>query len=139
MSVQRQVSPIPEGRYWLMVSGPLNVSDFDAWTRDMSGAVVVESSELSQDGGSLFVIFRVPAGRAPFLDSAKFGFPNDAPPSVRTAQDVEQVPHAPEPGLEAARDLLPNLGAVFQSPFFWAIVVVALASSASPNRRTARA
>ena len=143
MSQQRQVSPLPAGRYWLIVNGPIGIRDFEEWVRDMAGAVVVEASELSQNGGSVFVIFNVPQGRAPFLDAVRFGFPNDAPPSVRTAQDVIQTPHAPEPGLESVREALPELGAVFQSPFFWAVVIAALAtgglSGALQSRRTSRA
>lgn len=139
MSQQRQVSPLPAGRYWLIVNGPMGIRDFDDWIRDMAGAAVVESSELSQNGASLFVIFNVPSGRAPFLDATRFGFPNDAPASVRTAADVIQTPHTPEPGLEAVREALPELSAVFQSPFFWGIVIVALGTGALQSRRTSRA
>lgn len=93
MTLQRDVSPIPAGRYWLTVLGP-NIPDFDQWVRDMQGGVRVEASSLDLDASPvhLFVIFNVPPGRAPFLNAPLFGFPNHAPPNVQSVQDVEQAP-----------------------------------------------
>jgi len=94
---QREVSPIPPGRYWIMVLGRGNMRDFDAWIRDMHGAVQIEASSLDQeaDPPAQFVIFNVPAGRMPFLNAAQFGFPSFAPGEVRSVQDVEQSPVVP--------------------------------------------
>lgn len=111
---QREVSPIPPGRYWLTVLGRANMADFDQWLRDMHGAVVVESSSLDQQANPpvQFVIFNVPAGRMPYLNAAQFGFPSFAPPNVTSIQDVEQSP--PVPGtlerLEQAADKAAEFG-----------------------------
>jgi hypothetical protein len=114
----RQVSPIPPGRYWLTVLGD-NRQDFVQWVHDMAGAVRTTTTEedLSATPPSLFVIFEVPPGRAPFLNAAQFGFPNDAPPGVHSSQDVEQVPE-PE-GLK-----LPDFGDVFSSPATWLVLLL---------------
>ena len=95
----REVSPIPPGRYWITITGGGNIRDFDAWIRDMRGAVRVEASSLDQDAPRPveFVIFNVPQGRMPFLNDAQFGFPNTAPPGVTSLQDVEQSPIVPGP------------------------------------------
>lgn len=87
--IQREVSPIPPGRYWILVSSP-NILDFTQWLKDMHGAVRVEASSLDQTRGRAneFVIFRVPEGRAPFLNALQFGFPNFAPPEVTQRGDV---------------------------------------------------
>lgn len=92
--MQREVSPIPPGRYWILVSGPDNIADFDAWIRDMQGAVRVETASLNQRGSAsvAFIIFRVPEGRFPFLNALQFGFPNFAGPEITSAQDVTQRP-----------------------------------------------
>lgn len=90
MALQRQVSPIPPGRYWILVEGP-DIRDFDDWLRDMHGAAVVESVSLDAPAGqraSQFIIFRVPEGRQPFLNAVQFGFPSFAPPSITTRGDV---------------------------------------------------
>lgn len=96
---QNQISPIPAGRYWISVLGEHNIRDFDHWIKDMAGGVRVEHSSLDQDAKPihLFVIFRVPEGRAPFLNGAMFGAPNHAPPEVQSVQDVEQSPIILEP------------------------------------------
>lgn len=86
----REVSPLAPGRYWIFLNSPVDVRDWDQWVRDMAGAVRVESS--TGDPRSLFVIFNVPPGRAPFLNAAQFGFPNTAPPEVTHPQDVVQAP-----------------------------------------------
>lgn len=111
--MQREVSPIPPGRYWILVSGPGNIADFDAWIRDMQGGVRVETSSLNQRGSAsfAFIIFNVPEGRFPFLNAAQFGFPNFAGPEITNAQDVVQRPdpeldpldRIPDP-LEAAKN-----------------------------------
>jgi hypothetical protein len=97
MAEQRQVSPIPPGRYWITVLGRDNMADFDAWIRDMHGAVQIEAASLDQQANPpvQFVIFRVPAGRMPFLNAHQFGFPSFAPPNVTSIQDVEQSPVVP--------------------------------------------
>jgi len=94
---QREVSPIPPGRYWITVLGRDNMADFDAWLRDMHGAAQVEASSLDQEANPpvQFVIFNVPAGRMPFLNPHQFGFPSFAPPNVTSIQDVEQSPVVP--------------------------------------------
>jgi hypothetical protein len=96
---QREVSPIPPGRYWLIVNGGANMRDFNDWTRDMHGAVKIEAASLDQSVSppSEFIIFRVPEGRMPFLNALQFGFPNFAPPEVTNVQDVVQSPHDPNP------------------------------------------
>jgi len=96
---QRQVSPIPPGRYWIIVNGGANMRDFDQWLRDMHGAVRIETASLDQSLSppSQFLIFRVPEGRSPFLNAVQFGFPNFAPPEVTSVQDVVQVTHDPNP------------------------------------------
>lgn len=95
----REVSPIPPGRYWITVQGRENIADFDAWLRDMHGAVRVETASLDQSGPQpvQFLIFNVPAGRMPFLNEFQFGYPNTAPPEVTNIQDVEQSPIVPGP------------------------------------------
>jgi hypothetical protein len=93
---QRDVSPIPPGRYWIEVLGD-NRTDWFEWVRDMAGAVVVRVTEEDTNATPpvLFTIFEVPEGRAPFLNAAEFGFPNTAPPGVNSRQDVEQAPDEP--------------------------------------------
>lgn len=97
MAQQREVSPIPPGRYWITVLGRDNMADFDAWIRDMHGAVQIEAASLDQQANPpvQFVIFNVPAGRMPFLNPHQFGFPSFAPPNVTSIQDVEQSPVVP--------------------------------------------
>jgi len=97
--LQREVSPIPPGRYWMLVEAE-NLRDFDDWLRDMHGAVQIEttsteraSTRLDQAMGvrpSTFVIFRVPVGRMPFLNALQFGFPSFAPPNIQSRDDVIQ-------------------------------------------------
>jgi len=93
MALQRQVSPIPPGRYWILVESP-DIRDFDDWLRDMHGAARVETASLDAPAGmkaSQFLIFNVPAGRMPFLNSLQFGFPSFAPPNIQSRQDVIQT------------------------------------------------
>ena len=92
VALQRQVSPIPPGRYWIIVDSP-NIQDFDAWIRDMQGGVRVETVSLDAPAGrraSQFIIFRVPEGRMPFLNAVQFGFPSFAGPEITSVQDVVQ-------------------------------------------------
>ena len=98
-SVQREVSPIPPGRYWIIVESQ-NIRDFDAWVRDMQGGVRIEAASLDAPAGqkaSQFLIFRVPEGRMPFLNALQFGFPNFAPPDVNSRDDVIALPLEPNP------------------------------------------
>jgi len=108
MALQRQVSPIPPGRYWLLISGPENIADFDNWLRDMAGAARVETTSMGSRGSDAveFVIFRVPEGRSPFLNALQFGFPNFAGPEIRSAQDVVQRPDEPADPLDRIPDPL---------------------------------
>ena len=114
MAEQREVSPIPPGRYWITVLGRDNMADFDAWIRDMHGAVSIEASSLDQQANPpvQFVIFNVPAGRMPFLNAHQFGFPSFAPPNVTSIQDVEQSPPVPSTldRLEQAADKAAEFG-----------------------------
>jgi len=94
MALQREVSPIPPGRYWILVESQ-DIRDFDDWLRDMHGAARVEAASLDnahplRGDTSQFVIFRVPEGRMPFLNAHQFGFPSFAPPSITSRQDVIQ-------------------------------------------------
>lgn len=94
--MQRQVSPIPPGRYWIAIVGKEKQRDFDLWIQDMRGGVKVETSSLNdEDPPTEFVIFNVPEGRSPFLDATYFGFPNFAPPNVHYLEDVEQTHREP--------------------------------------------
>lgn len=100
--MQRQVSPIPPGRYWILVNGPGNIADFDNWLRDMAGAARVEATSLGKRGSASvqFIIFRVPEGRAPFLNAEQFGFPNFAGPEIQSVQDVVDRPDEPPDPLD---------------------------------------
>ncbi len=93
--MQRQVSPIPPGRYWITVLGELQIAEFDEWVSDMAGAVRLTHVEHDTSGKpvAMFVIFEVPPGRAPFLDAQRFGYPNHAPiDTVKQSSDVERAP-----------------------------------------------
>jgi hypothetical protein len=90
MALQREVSPIPPGRYWILVESQ-DIRDFDDWLRDMNGAARVEAASLDATPGqkaSQFIIFNVPVGRMPFLNARQFGFPSFAPPSITSRGDV---------------------------------------------------
>jgi len=92
MTIQREVSPIPPGRYWIIVESQ-NIRDFDTWLRDMQGGARVETSSLDARAGqkaSQFIIFRVPEGRMPFLNALQFGFPNFAPPEITSRDQAIQ-------------------------------------------------
>jgi hypothetical protein len=106
--MQRQVSPIPPGRYWILVNGPANIADFDSWISDMLGAVRVETTSLGKRGSASvqFVIFNVPAGRAPFLNAAQFGFPNFAGPEIQSVQDVIGRPDEQQDPIDRLPDQL---------------------------------
>lgn len=112
MALQREVSPIPPGRYWILVDSP-NIRDFDAWLREMRGAVRVETTSLDTSQGpgkaSQFIIFRVPEGRMPFLNAQQFGFPSFAGPEVQSVQDVVQVPLEKNPE-DVAVDVIRKAG-----------------------------
>ena len=108
MAMQRQVSPIPPGRYWITVVGPENIADFDQWLRDMAGAVRVETSQQTKRGSASagFVIFVVPEGRQPFLNPAQFGFPNFAGPEIHSVEDVIGRPQEEQDPLDRIPDPL---------------------------------
>lgn len=110
MTLQRKVSPIPPGRYWMNVIGSENIRDFSAWVTDMGGGVVVETTSVDNtetplesvlSGGSsptrLFVIFNVPEGKSPFLDARTFGFPSLAPKEIQNEQDTGSRPEPQDP------------------------------------------
>jgi hypothetical protein len=96
VALQREVSPIPPGRYWINVLGVDAMREFQEWVRDMAGGVQIETVSLDEDATPPveFVIFQVPEGRSPFLNAHVFGFPNHAPANVRSSSDVEQSPKA---------------------------------------------
>ena len=127
--MQRQVSPIPPGRYWISVIGPGNIADFDAWIKDMRGAVRVEAASLDRRGSAstAFIIFSVPADRAPFLNTAQFGFPNFAGPEVHTADDVRQGPDMPLEPLEQAEAAAASLASSAQIGGLLLVLVLLLA------------
>lgn len=107
MALQRQVEPIPPGRYWILVEGR-DIRDFDDWLRDMHGAVRVETVSLDTSGPAAvqFIIFRVPEGRMPFLNPHQFGFPSFAPANIQSEQDViqtERVKHPVDVAVDVAR------------------------------------
>jgi len=111
MALQRQVSPIPPGRYWILVESP-DIRDFDDWLRDMHGAARVETASLDAPAGmkaSQFLIFNVPAGRMPFLNSLQFGFPSFAPPNIQSRQDVIQTELVKNPE-DTAADVIRKTG-----------------------------
>lgn len=127
MALQREVSPIPPGRYWIMVLGRDSMADFDAWIRDMHGAVRIETSSLDQQANppAQFVIFNVPEGRMPFLNAHQFGFPSFAPPNVQSVQDVEQVELNKNPE-DVAVDVI-NKAGTFATEFGGQAVLLVLA------------
>lgn len=116
MALQRQVSPIPPGRYWILVESP-DIRDFDDWLRDMQGAARVEAASLDAPAGqkaSQFIIFNVPVGRMPFLNALQFGFPSFAPPNVTSRQDViaNELHKNPE---DVAVDIIRKAGAAAEN------------------------
>lgn len=112
MALQRQVEPIPPGRYWILVESR-DIRDFDDWLRDMHGAARVEVAELDTTPGQpahQFIIFRVPEGRMPFLNPHQFGYPSFAPASVTSKQDVVQNELSKHP-VDVAVDVIQKAGA----------------------------
>jgi hypothetical protein len=138
--IQRQVSPIPPGRYWLIIEGGANMADFNAWLRDMHGAAVVETSSLDQSTSppNEFVIFRVPEGRMPFLNAPQFGFPSFAGPEVTSRQDVIQSELHMNPedvAVEVIREAGESAQTVAKAfPIALVLLAVALGSSAFSHR-----
>jgi hypothetical protein len=136
MALQREVSPIPPGRYWILVEAD-NLRDFDDWLRDMHGAAQVEatstsraSTRLDQMQGvrpSTFVIFRVPQGRMPFLNALQFGFPSFAPPNITSRDDVIQNDQKMDP-TDVVVDVVKKVeeGAQKAAEGFGGLLVVAL-------------
>lgn len=105
----RDVSPIAPGRYWICILGTDKQREFDAWIADMRGAIQVEATSLNDEVPSTeFVIFTVPEGRSPFLDSWNFGFPNTAPPEITSIEDVEKAQREPDPLSQKPGDWLSN-------------------------------
>lgn len=106
MAQQRDVAPLPPGRYWVLLTskptrGPdgvfqTGIQVFDAWQRANHLIVHVETSSLQQDGAAVseFVIFNVIAP-AFLWDASQLGFPNLAPASIRSVQDVVAQPDEP--------------------------------------------
>ena len=116
MALQREVSPIPPGRYWIIVNSP-DIRDFDDWIRDMQGGVRVETVSLDAPAGrkaSQFIIFRVPEGRKPFLNAVQFGFPSFAGPEITSVQDVVNLPVEKNPE-DVAVDVIRQAGESAQS------------------------
>jgi hypothetical protein len=98
---QRQVSPLPRGRYWLDLSGQVPIEDFDQWLREVgTDQVKVESSSLDRDASPVneFIIFTV-VGDAAFFPAERLGFPGFAPATVTDRQDILGAPaEEAEPG-----------------------------------------
>lgn len=129
MGLQREVSPIPPGRYWILVEGR-DIRDFDDWLRDMHGAARVEAASLdatTRGQASQFIIFNVPEGRMPFLNAFQFGFPSFAPPNITNRQDVIQTELRKNPE-DVAVDVITKAGASAEKAAegFGGLLVVAL-------------
>jgi hypothetical protein len=133
MALQREVSPIPPGRYWILVEGR-DIPDFDDWLRDMHGAARVEVASLDQGSdlnrgvtASQFIIFRVPEGRMPFLNAHQFGFPSFAPPNITSRDDVIQTELVKNPE-DVAVDVIRKAGASAEKAAegFGGLLVIAL-------------
>lgn len=113
MTLQREVNPLPVGRYWITVldqpKGQL--ADFDEWL--LNASVKVESSEHDPDAKppSTFIIFKV-TGSAAIFDAERFGFPNKAPANIKFRDDVEQAPEIEEPNLGDALQFAKTAGKV---------------------------
>ena len=127
--LQRQVEPIPPGRYWIWLESP-DIRDFDDWLRDMHGAVRIEVAELDTTAGqpaNQFLIFNVPEGRMPFLNPHQFGFPSFAPPNIRSSQDVLQTERVKHP-IDVAVDVINKAGesATRAAEGFGGLLIVAL-------------
>lgn len=126
--LQREVSPIPPGRYWILVEAR-DIRDFDDWLRDMHGAARVEAVSLDTSGpqASQFIIFQVPEGRMPFLNAHQFGFPSFAPPSIQSVDDVIQTERVKNPA-DVAVDVIRKAGesAEKAAEGFGGLLVVAL-------------
>lgn len=141
--LQREVSPIPPGRYWILVESP-NIRDFDDWLRDMHGAARVEAVSLDAPAGqraSQFIIFNVPQGRMPFLNALQFGFPSFAPPNIQSRQDVIQseLTKAPE---DVAVDVIRKAGESaekaaegFGGLLFVAVLLLAMGGASALSHR----
>lgn len=89
MALERQVSPLPIGRYWKMIEGQDLILEWGEWVKDMGKALQVEMTE--ETPGHLFTIFRVKSNSV-FLNAEQFGYPNKAPLSVKNEEDVVQKP-----------------------------------------------
>jgi len=100
------------------VIGKENIQDFIAWIQDMGKSVFIETTSLDNTqtpvedflaGGHnptrLFVIFTVPEGKAPFLDSRTFGFPTHAPIEIQDESDTVQRPDV-DSGTEGIIDII---------------------------------
>ena len=102
MALERNVNPLPQGRYWITVLDQPEgqISDFDDWLQSAPSSIKVESSEFDQesDPKSEFIIFRI-TGPAAVFDAARFGFPNKAPATIKHREDAEQAPDVEEPGV----------------------------------------
>jgi hypothetical protein len=114
MAVEHR-NPLPEGRYWVMLIGKLQIEKFDEWLKRTREFTDVISSELDPGGINPFF----PTGRSPFepeppsqfvvfdvlfSDLVKWegpGLPNivRANEDVTSRQDVEQSPIVDEPSV----------------------------------------
>jgi hypothetical protein len=95
LTLQREVNPLPAGRYWLDVFEQPEGQTADFLEFAQGGLVSVESSEeFAADGTTpkrTFFIFRVKAPGAVF-DAQRFGFPNIAPEGIKNSADTALVP-----------------------------------------------
>lgn len=95
MTLQREVNPLPPGRYWLDVfeQPEGQTEEFLEFTR--GGLVDVESTEEFPADGTTprrtFFLFRVKEPGAVF-NAEKFGFPNIAPDNIKSSADTALVP-----------------------------------------------
>lgn len=143
--------PIPPGRYFMNVIGAENIKDFARDVKEQEGAIVVESSELDNtetplenvltngvNPSSLFVIFKVPEGRAPFLNQQKYGFPTIAPVNVKTRDDTEKFPPVEPPDArDAVKVLLVIAGVLGVVGVIGVIIAVHSAKKVSELERLA--
>lgn len=115
MTLQREVNPLPAGRYWLDVFEQPEGQTADFLEFAQGGLVSVEATEeFAPDGATpkrTFFIFRVKEPGAAF-DAARFGFPNIAPESIKNSSDTALIPDVDPVPAGAALKVALAVGAV---------------------------
>jgi hypothetical protein len=91
----------PNARYWVDVA-PEDQPAFSQWLAAYRGAVQVVSTKRDGRSGWEWVLFAV---NAPLVFWEGPGFPTIADATVRTEDDVKQIPH-----VESAGEMLETLG-----------------------------